>query len=223
MNARGIGLVGHKCGMTKIFKEDGVAIPVTVIVVQPNQVVQIKNLATAGYCALQVTTGKRKLHKVTKPLAGHFKKANVEPGRGLWEFKLTPAEVEQFKVGDQLTVARFTADQLVDITGRSKGKGFAGVHKRHHFSLQYATHGNSLSHRAPGSIGQNQTPGRVIKGKKMAGHMGDKRVTVQSLKIIAVDVDKNLLLVQGAIPGAVNGDLLIRAAVKHKNKKLAAV
>jgi len=216
-----IGLVGRKCGMTRIFTEDGTSVPVTVIMVESNRITQIKNIATDGYCAIQVTTGTCKSHKVTKPLAGHFTKANVVAGRGLWEFRLSADELKQFKLGDSITVSILKSGQLIDVTGTSKGCGFAGVHKRHHFSLQYATHGNSLSHRAPGSIGQNQTPGRVLKGKKMAGHMGNKKVTVQSLKIVEVDEARNLLLVHGAIPGSDNGTLIIRPAVKCKNKKRA--
>ncbi len=216
---RSIGLVGHKCGMTRIFTEDGTAIPVTVIMIEPNRITQIKNLEKEGYCAVQVTTGSCKSHKVNKPLAGHYAKANVIAGRGLWEFKVSPEELSQFKIGDEIKVSILKPGQLVDVTGVSKGCGFAGVHKRHHFSLQYASHGNSLSHRAPGSIGQNQTPGRVMQGKKMAGHMGNSKVTAQSLKVIEVDDSRNILLVHGAIPGKDNGSLIIKFAVKHKNKK----
>lgn len=216
-----IGLVGRKCGMTRIFTEDGTSVPVTVIMVEPNKITQIKSPETDGYSAVQVTTGSCKSHKVTKPLAGHFTKANVTAGRGLWEFRLSSDELKQFKLGDSITVSMLKAGQFIDVTGVSKGCGFAGVHKRHNFSLQYATHGNSLSHRAPGSIGQNQTPGRVMRGKKMAGHMGNKKVTVQSLKIVEVDELRNILLVHGAIPGSVNGSLIIRLAVKYKNKKQA--
>ena len=174
-----IGLIGRKCGMTRIFQEDGLSIPVTVIMVEPNKVTQIKDVKKDGYYAVQVTTGSCKISKVNKSLLGHFKKAKVNPGRGLWEFRLSAEQSQALKVGDEFKVSMLELGQLVDITGISKGKGFAGVHKRHHFSLQYASHGNSLSHRAPGSIGQNQTPGRVFKGKKMAGHMGYKKVTMQ--------------------------------------------
>jgi len=219
---RSIGLVGRKCGMTRVFTEDGTSIPVTVIIVEPNRITQIKNLETDGYCAIQVTTGTRKSHKVNKPLTGHYTKANVVAGRGLWEFKLSEEELKNFKLGEEVKISILKAGQFIDITGVSKGRGFAGAHKRHHFSLQYASHGNSLSHRAPGSIGQNQTPGRVMKGKKMAGHMGDKQVTVQSLKVVEIDESRNILLVHGAIPGSVNGDLIIRSAVKYKNKKKQA-
>jgi large subunit ribosomal protein L3 len=217
-----IGLVGRKCGMTRVFTEDGTSMPVTVVMVEPNRITQIKNLETDGYCAIQVTTGIRKSHKVNKPLTGHYTKANVVAGRGLWEFKLSEEELKNFKLGEELKISILKAGQFIDVTGVSKGRGFAGTHKRHHFSLQYASHGNSLSHRAPGSIGQNQTPGRVMKGKKMAGHMGDKQVTVQSLKVVEIDESRNVLLVHGAIPGSVNGDLIIRSAVKYKNKKKQA-
>ncbi len=217
-----IGLVGRKCGMTRLFTEDGTSVPVSVIIVEPNVVTQIKNPDNDGYSAVQVTTGSCKLHKVTKPLAGHFTKANVVAGRGLWEFRVSIEELKQFKLGDEVKVSILKVGQLIDVTGISKGCGFAGVHKRHHFSLQYASHGNSLSHRAPGSIGQNQTPGRVMKGKKMAGHMGNKQVTVQSLKILEIDESRNIVLVRGAIPGSVNGNLIIRSAVRYKNKKQAS-
>ncbi len=212
-----IGLVGCKCGMTRIFEEDGNSIPVTVIRIEPNKVTQIKNIATDGYFAIQVTTGSCKVKKVTKALAGHFAKANVTAGRGLWEFRLSEKELQQLKVGEEIKISSILkTGQFVDVIGVSKGRGFAGTHKRHNFSFQYATHGNSLSHRAPGSIGQNQTPGRVLKGKKMAGHMGDRKVTLQSLKVIRVDEEQNLLLVRGGIPGAVNGSLIVRPAVKKK-------
>ncbi|MGD0466601.1 MAG: 50S ribosomal protein L3 [Gammaproteobacteria bacterium] len=211
-----MGLVGRKCGMTRIFEEDGNSIPVTVIMVEPNKITQIKSIEVDQYYAVQVTTGSCKAKKVTKALAGHFAKANVAAGRGLWEFKLSKEELQQLKLGDEIQVSILKAGQYVDVTGVSKGRGFAGSHKRHHFSLQYATHGNSLSHRVPGSIGQNQTPGRVLKGKKMPGHMGDQKVTVQSLKVVQVDEQRNLLLVKGGIPGAVNGDLIILPAVKEK-------
>ena len=216
-----IGLVGRKCGMTRIFTQDGTSIPVTVIMVEPNKITQIKDLKTDGYTAIQITTGKCKIHKLSKALTGHYAKSNVVAGRNLWEFRASPEELAGFKLGDEITVEIFKAGQMVDVSGTSKGCGFAGAHKRHHFSLQYATHGNSLSHRAPGSIGQNQTPGRVMPGKKMAGHLGNKKVTVQSLKVIEVDVTRNVILVHGAVPGAVNGDLIIKSAVKYKNKQQA--
>ena len=207
-----IGLVGKKVGMTRIFTEDGVSIPVTVIEVEANRVAQVKDLANDGYRAIQVTTGAKKANRVTKPEAGHFAKAGVEAGRGLWEFRL--ADGEEFTVGQDISVELFAEVKKVDVTGTSKGKGFAGTVKRWNFRTQDATHGNSLSHRVPGSIGQNQTPGKVFKGKKMAGHLGDERVTVQSLDVVRVDAERNLLLVKGAVPGATGGNLIVKPAVK---------
>lgn len=206
------GLVGRKCGMTRIFTEDGVSIPVTVVEVEPNRVTQVKSLENDGYSAVQVTVGVRRPSRVTKAAAGHFAKANVGAGRGLWELALSGAEAPA--VGSELTVSLFSDGQMVDVTGQSRGKGFQGVIKRWNFSMQDATHGNSLSHRAPGSIGQNQSPGRVFKGKKMAGHMGDEQVTVQNLQVVRVDAERNLLLIRGAVPGAPGGDVLVRPAVK---------
>ncbi|HNE26685.1 MAG TPA: 50S ribosomal protein L3 [Pseudomonadales bacterium] len=206
------GLVGRKCGMTRVFTEDGISIPVTVIEVEPNRVTQIKSIDTDGYTAVQVTVGARRQSRVTKAAAGHFAKAGVGAGRGLWELASDGADVPA--VGSELTVSAFSDGQLVDVTGQSRGKGFQGVIKRWNFSAQDATHGNSLSHRAPGSIGQNQSPGRVFKGKKMAGHMGDEQVTVQNLQVVRVDAERNLLLVRGAVPGAPGGDLIVRPAVK---------
>ncbi len=202
-----IGLVGKKVGMTRIFTEDGVSIPVTVIEVEANRVTQVKDLANDGYRAIQVTTGAKKANRVTKPEAGHFAKAGVEAGRGLWEFRL--AEGEEFTVGQSISVELFADVKKVDVTGTSKGKGFAGTVKRWNFRTQDATHGNSLSHRVPGSIGQNQTPGKVFKGKKMAGQMGNERVTVQNLQVIKVMPEHNLLLVKGSVPGAKGSILLI--------------
>ena len=198
-----VGLIGRKAGMTRVFTEDGVSVPVTVIEVEPNRVTQVKTEETDGYTAVQVTVGSRRASRVTKAAAGHFAKAETEAGRGLWEFRLSGDE--EINVGDQLTVERFEAGQKIDVTGQSKGKGFQGGVKRWNFSMQDATHGNSLSHRAPGSIGQCQTPGRVWKGKKMAGHMGAERVTVQSLEVVRIDAERNLLLVKGAVPGATGG------------------
>jgi len=208
-----IGLVGRKSGMTRVFTEDGVSIPVTVVEVAPNRVTQIKELDGEGYRAIQVTAGNRKASKVSKSAAGHFAKAGVEAGSGLWEFRLAEAE-EAPAVGSELTVERFAVGQKVDVAGKSKGKGFQGVIKRWNFSMQDATHGNSLSHRAPGSIGQCQTPGRVFKGKKMSGHMGAESVTTQGLEVVRVDVERNLLLIKGAVPGAPGGDVIVRPAVK---------
>jgi len=208
-----IGIVGRKCGMTRVFTEDGVSIPVTVIEATPNRITQIKSVDADGYSAIQVTTGSRKASRVYKSQAGHFAKAGVEAGRGHWEFR-SDASDEAFEVGADLTVERFEQGQKVDVTGTSKGKGFQGGVKRWNFSMQDATHGNSISHRAPGSIGQNQTPGRVFKGKKMSGHMGAEQVTTQNLEIVRVDAERNLLLVKGAVPGAPGGDVVVRPAVK---------
>lgn len=209
-----IGLVGRKCGMTRIFTEDGVSIPVTVIEVEPNRITQIKSEESDGYSAVQVTTGARKSSHLSKSAAGHFAKAGVGAGRGLWEFRVEESEASGFAVGDAIQVSVFEAGKKVDVTATSKGKGFAGVIKRWNFAAQDATHGNSLSHRAPGSIGQNQSPGRVFKGKKMAGQMGNKQVTTQSLEVVRVDADKNLLLVKGAVPGATGADVIVSPAVK---------
>jgi len=209
-----IGLVGRKVGMTRIFTEDGVSIPVTVLECSPNRVTQVKTLDTDGYQAIQVTAGSKKASRVNKPEAGHFAKAGVEAGRGLWEFTLGENEGADIKVGAELSVELFNEINKVDVTGQSKGKGFQGGVKRWNFSMQDATHGNSISHRAPGSIGQCQTPGRVFKGKKMAGHMGAERVTTQNLEVVRVDIERNLLLVKGAVAGAKNGDVFIKPAVK---------
>ena len=207
-----IGLIGRKVGMTRVFTEDGVSIPVTVVEVEANRVSQVKTLETDGYAAIQVTTGTKKANRVTKPEAGHFAKAGVEAGRGLWEFRLENGE--EFAVGAELTVELFNETKKVDVTGTSKGKGFQGAVKRWNFSTQDMTHGNSLSHRAPGSIGQCQTPGRVFKGKKMAGHMGAERVTTQNLEIVRVDAERNLLLIKGAVPGSKGGNVIVKPAVK---------
>lgn len=207
-----IGLVGRKVGMTRIFTEDGVSIPVTVIEIEANRVTQVRDLEKDGYRAIQVTTGTKKASRVNKPEAGHFAKAGVTAGRGLWEFRLEDGQ--EFTVGQDISVDIFADVKKVDVTGTSKGKGFAGGVKRWNFRTQDATHGNSLSHRVLGSIGQNQTPGKVFKGKKMAGHLGDERVTVQSLDVVRVDVERNLLLVKGAVPGATGGDLIVKPAVK---------
>jgi large subunit ribosomal protein L3 len=207
-----IGLVGRKSGMTRVFTEDGASIPVTVVEVSPNRVTQIKEIDGDGYRSIQVTAGSRKAAKVSKSEAGHFAKAGVEAGRGLWEFRSDGEDA--LEVGAELTVERFEAGQKVDVAGQSKGKGFQGAIKRWNFRTQDATHGNSLSHRAPGSIGQCQTPGRVFKGKKMAGQMGAASVTVQGLEIVRVDAERNLLLIKGSVPGAPGGDVIVRPAVK---------
>lgn len=208
-----IGVIGRKCGMTRVFTEEGLSVPVTVIEVTPNRVSQVKTEETDGYSAVQVTVGERRANRVTRPQAGHFAKAGVQAGRGVHEFR---AEAGELAAGSEIALDVFEAGQVVDVTGTSKGKGFAGGVKRWNFRTQDATHGNSLAHRAPGSIGQNQTPGRVFKGKKMAGHLGAERVTVQNLEIVRVDAEKNLLLVKGAIPGATGGDVIVRPAVKAK-------
>jgi len=209
-----IGLIGRKVGMTRIFTEDGVSIPVTVIEATPNRVTQLRTDETDGYKALQVTAGEKKASRVNKAAAGHFAKAGVEAGRGLWEFRLDNNEGEGIAVGSEITVEMFAETKMVDVVGTSKGKGFQGAIKRWNFSHQRNTHGNSLSHRAPGSIGQNQSPGKVFKGKKMAGQMGNKRVTMQSLDLVRVDTENNLLLVKGTVPGAPGGDVIIKVAVK---------
>ena len=206
-----IGIVGIKRGMTRVFTEDGVSIPVTVIEATPNRITQVKSVDIDGYTAIQVTAGTVKASRVKKPAAGQFAKASVEAGRNLWEFRTDGAELS---VGDSLTVEAFTEGQKVDVSGQSKGKGFAGVIKRYNFQMQDATHGNSVSHRAPGSIGQCQTPGRVFKGKKMAGHMGAARVTTQTLEVVKIDQENNLLLIKGAVPGAKGGDVIVTSAVK---------
>jgi large subunit ribosomal protein L3 len=207
-------MVGRKCGMSRIFTEEGVSVPVTVIELLPNRVTQIKNEELDSYCAVQVTWGSRQANRVNQPQAGHFAKAGVEAGVGLCEFRLTSTELSALETGGEVKIDIFAEVKKVDVTGTSKGKGFAGVIKRHNFSTQDATHGNSLSHRAPGSIGQNQSPGRVFKGKKMAGQMGNVRCTSQSLEVVRVDVERNLLLVKGAVPGAAGAQVIVRPAVK---------
>jgi len=216
-----IGLVGKKCGMTRVFDSEGRSTSTTVLEVEPNIIAQVKTLEVDGYRAIQVTTGKKKLSRVNKPMAGHYAKAKIEAGRGLWEFRLDDGETAnvELKSGSAITVALFTAGQFVDVQGETKGKGFAGVVKRHHFSTQDATHGNSLSHRAPGSIGQRQSPGKVFKGKRMAGHMGCDTRTAQNLEIIKVDQDRNLLLIKGAVPGATGSDIIILPASKKSSSK----
>ena len=208
-----IGIVGRKCGMTRVFTDDGISIPVTVIEAEPNRITQIKSDDTDGYSAVQVAAGSRRASRVVKPQAGHYAKAGVEAGRGLWEFR---ADISDLEVGSELTVEAFEEGQKVDVTGTSKGKGFQGGIKRWNFHGQDTTHGNSISHRSNGSIGQNQTPGRVWKGKKMSGHMGAEQVTIQTLEVVRIDEDRNLILVKGAIPGAPGGDVIVRPAVKVK-------
>jgi large subunit ribosomal protein L3 len=211
-----LGLVGKKCGMTRIFTESGESIPVTVVEVQPNRITQIKTEDNDGYRAVQVTTGQKRNSRVSKGLAGHFAKAGVEAGNVIREFRLREDQLPDAKMADLLKVDMFTEGQKVDISGVTIGKGFAGGVKRHHFRTQDATHGNSLSHRAPGSIGQNQTPGRVFKGKKMAGHLGNVNRTAQNQEVIRIDLDRNLILIKGALPGAPGGVVVITPSIKQK-------
>jgi len=209
-----LGLVGRKCGMTRIFTEEGTSIPVSVVQVLPNRITRVINQESDGYSAVQVTTGAVKNSRVNKAEAGQFTKAGVEAGKGLWEFRLESDS--DLEVGSDLPLDLFETGQMVDVCGKSIGKGFAGVIKRYNFQMQDATHGNSLSHRAPGSIGQCQTPGRVVKGKKMSGHMGNARVTTQNLQIVKIDVEKSVLLIKGPIPGSKNGDVVVTPAIKTK-------
>ncbi len=209
-----LGLIGKKAGMTRVFTEEGVSVPVTVIEVTPNRITRVKTQESDGYTSVQVTAGSKKASRISKPEAGHFAKSGVEAGDILSEFRIE--DLGEMKSGDELTVAMFEAGQKIDVTGSSKGKGFQGGVKRWNFATQDATHGNSLSHRAPGSIGQCQTPGRVWKGKKMAGHMGSERVTTQNLEVVRVDSERNLLLVKGAVPGATGGRLIVKPAVKAR-------
>ena len=209
-----MGLVGRKCGMTRVFTDDGVSVPVTVIEAQPNRVTQVKTVEIDGYRALQVSAGTVKPSRVSRPRAGHFAKAKVEAGDTLVEFRVPDDEAVDVAIGAEFKVDLFAAGQKVDVIGTSIGKGFAGTVKRHNFRTQDATHGNSLAHRAPGSIGQNQTPGRVFKGKKMAGHMGSVRRTAQNLEVVRVDAERNLILVQGAVPGHKGGRVIVRPAIK---------
>ncbi len=213
-----IGIVGRKVGMTRVFTEAGTSVPVTVIEAEPNKVTQRRTTENDGCSAFQVTTGSRKASRVSKAEAGHYAKAGVEAGRGLWEFSLDAGEGEDIATGNEIKVDVFEEGQIVDVCGISKGKGFQGGVKRHNFHMQDATHGNSISHRAPGSIGQCQTPGRVFKGKKMAGHMGSEQVTTQNLQVVRVDVERNLLLIKGAVPGSNGGDVIVTPAVKMLNK-----
>lgn len=210
-----IGLLGKKCGMTRVFTPEGAAIPVTVIEVQPNKITQVKTVLNDGYNAIQVASGKRRANRVTKAMAGHYVKAGVEPGEKMMEFRVdTESALSQYAIGGELKVDIFTEGQFVDVSGTTIGKGFAGAIKAHHFRSQDNSHGNSLSHRAPGSIGQRQSPGKVFKGKRMARHLGDEARTVLSQPIVRIDVERNLILVRGAVPGAANGFVVIRPAVK---------
>ncbi|MEI7839164.1 MAG: 50S ribosomal protein L3 [Methylococcaceae bacterium] len=213
-----IGLIGRKCGMTRVFCDDGSSIPVTVLQIDSNRVTQIKNLEKDGYCAIQVAAGDKKSSKVNKAMAGHYAGASVTAGRGLWEFRIEEGEYSELILGCELPLSIFTEGQVIDVQGTSIGKGFAGGVKRHHFSMQDATHGNSLSHRVLGSIGMCQTPGRVFKGKKMAGHLGASKTTIQNLTIHTIDTVRSLILVKGAVPGAKGGDIVITSATKMKNR-----
>jgi large subunit ribosomal protein L3 len=214
MSIISIGIVGRKCGMSRVFTENGESIPVTLIEASPNRVVQVKTQETDGYTAVQVTAGAKRQSLVNKPTAGHYAKAKVEAGRGLWEFRVEPSALETYPVGSEIRADIFAEGQIVDVAGISKGKGFAGTIKRHHFKMGDATHGNSLSHRAPGSIGQRQTPGRVFPGKKMSGHMGAVRRSSQNLQVVKVDAERGLIAVRGNVPGAPGGDVIVRPAAK---------
>lgn len=209
-----LGLVGRKVGMTRIFTEDGMSIPVTVLDVAPNRVTQIKTQDSDGYTAVQVTYGERRASRVTKAMAGHFAKAGVTAGRGVMEFPVDTKALGELAAGGQVTVETFHAGQIVDVTGVTQGKGYAGVIKRHHFSSNRASHGNSKSHNVPGSIGMAQDPGRVFPGKRMTGHLGAVKRTVQNLEVVRVDVERNLLLIKGAVPGSKGGDVVVRPAIK---------
>lgn len=212
-----LGVVGRKVGMTRVFDESGISVPVTVIEVEPNRVTQVKTPEVDGYTAIQVTTGSRRASRVTKAMAGHYAKAETTAGHMSTEFRLTEEVAASFQPGAEITVAIFDGVPMVDVAGQSKGKGFAGTVKRHNFRTQDATHGNSRSHRVPGSIGQNQTPGRVFPGKKMSGHMGDERVSSLGLAVVRVDVERGLILVKGAVPGSTGGDVIVRPSVKNKS------
>lgn len=209
-----IGLVGRKCGMTRMFTAAGESVPVTVIEALPNRVTQLKTVETDGYRAVQVTVGSRKASQTARPVVGHYAKAEVEPGEGLWEFRLADGEGADLAAGAELKVDLFADGQRIDIVGTSRGKGYAGTIKRHHFRSQDNSHGNSLSHRAPGSIGQNQSPGRVFKGKKMSGHLGDVQRTIPNVQVVRVDAERNLILVKGGVPGAPGGHVVVRPAAK---------
>ena len=213
-----IGLIGRKCGMTRVFCEDGTSVPVTVLQIDSNRVTQVKSVEVDGYRSIQVSAGFKKSSRVNKALAGHYASANTTAGRGLWEFRLDEVEISDYSIGTELSVNIFSAGQVVDVQGKSIGKGFAGGIKRHHFSMQDATHGNSRSHRVLGSIGMCQTPGRVFKGKKMEGHLGNVKTTIQNLTFHAVDAERNLILVKGAVPGAKGSDIVITPAMKLRNK-----
>lgn len=214
-----LGLIGRKVGMTRIFTDEGASIPVTVLEVIPNRVTQVKTVATDGYTGLQVAYGERRASRINKALTGHFAKAGVTAGAGIKEFNVAEDVMANFQVGGNITVDIFSAGQLVDVTGTSIGKGFAGAIKRHNFSSNRASHGNSRSHNVPGSIGMAQDPGRVFPGKRMPGHLGDAKVTTQNLEIVRVDVERNLLLIKGSVPGSKGGNVVVRPAIKAKGAK----
>ncbi|GGA78622.1 MAG: 50S ribosomal protein L3 [Pseudomonadota bacterium] len=214
MTTKNIGIVGRKAGMSRMFTEDGRSIPVTVIEASPNRITQIKTNEADGYTAVQVTAGTKRARLVNKPLSGHFAKAKVEAGRGLWEFRIADEDAGNYEVGGEIKADIFEVGQLVDVAGVTKGKGFQGTIKRYNFKMGDATHGNSLSHRSPGSIGQRQTPGRVFPGKKMAGHMGAERQSMQNLEVVKVDAERGLIAVKGSVPGAPGGDVVVRPASK---------
>ena len=214
MTTKNIGIVGRKAGMSRIFTDDGRSIPVTVIEASPNRITQIKTNETDGYTAVQVTAGTKRAALVNKPLSGHYAKAKVEAGRGLWEFRIEDKDAGNFAVGSEIKADIFTVGQLVDVAGITKGKGFQGTIKKYHFKMGDATHGNSLSHRSPGSIGQRQTPGRVFPGKKMAGHMGAIQQTMQNLEVVKVDAERGLIAIKGSVPGAPGGDVIVRPTSK---------
>jgi large subunit ribosomal protein L3 len=214
-----LGLIGRKVGMTRVFTDDGASIPVTVLEVVPNRVTQIKTIASDGYTSLQVAHGERRASRINKALTGHYAKAGVAAGAGIKEFNVSDDVLSAYQVGGNVTVEIFSAGQLVDVTGTSIGKGFAGAIKRHHFSSNRASHGNSKSHNVPGSIGMAQDPGRVFPGKRMPGHLGDVKVTTQNLEIVRVDAERNLLLIKGAIPGSKGGNVVVRPAIKAKLQK----
>ena len=214
MTTKNIGIGGRKAGMSRMFTEDGRSIPVTVIEASPNRITQIKTNEADGYTAVQVTAGTKRARLVNKPLSGHFAKAKVEAGRGLWEFRIADEDAGNYEVGGEIKADIFEVGQLVDVAGVTKGKGFQGTIKRYNFKMGDATHGNSLSHRSPGSIGQRQTPGRVFPGKKMAGHMGAERQSMQNLEVVKVDAERGLIAVKGSVPGAPGGDVVVRPASK---------
>jgi large subunit ribosomal protein L3 len=214
MTTKNIGIVGRKAGMSRLFTEDGRSIPVTVIEASPNRITQIKTVETDGYTAVQITAGNKRARLVNKPLAGHFAKAKVEAGRGLWEFRIEDKDAGNYEVGTEIRADIFSVGQLVDVAGVTKGKGFQGTIKKYHFKMGDATHGNSLSHRSPGSIGQRQTPGRVFPGKKMAGHMGAIQQTMQNLEVVKVDAERGLIAIKGSVPGAPGGDVIVRPTSK---------